>query len=410
MQERYDEVIETDSPQQALYLMTKAFRIRNNYALNALTHFDQDMRHVVVFHTDEKNDRTNHFYHQLTQDLPEKLTQMTEHVDIKNTLDDISDLIKDVDIVYTDKAYLKEDKHRFNQLKTMCEKHHTGLVTVENNVFVPVVIASDKEEYAARTIRPKINQKLQDFKDTVLMEYDGCLGEREAYEVLESFVRHKLDHYDQRNDPAKEMTSGLSPYLKFGFISPVQIFHIINEQSSPNKDAFLEELIVRRELAYNFVYYNEGYDTFDQMTYGWAYQTMDNHILDKREHLYTIEDYKTFNTHDKYFNTAMKEMIYFGEMHGYMRMYWAKKIIEWSKNYEYAFNTALKLNNYYFYDGNTPNGYTGVAWCFGKHDRAWTERQIFGKLRYMNANGLKRKFDIDDYVDMINQRVEDMDE
>jgi deoxyribodipyrimidine photo-lyase len=99
----------------------------------------------------------------------------------------------------------------------------------------------------------------------------------------------------------------------------------------------------------------------------------------------------------------MIEMVKLGKMHSYMRMYWAKKIIEWSKTYQEAYETALELNNHYFYDGLTPNGYTGVAWCFGKHDRAWFERDIFGKLRYMNANGLKRKFDIETYVKQMNE-------
>ena len=132
---------------------------------------------------------------------------------------------------------------------------------------------------------------------------------------------------------------------------------------------------------------------------------MKNHQYDLRDYIYTEDDYIHFKTHDIYFNTAMKEMIYFGRMHGYMRMYWCKKIIEWSTTYKEAYEIAIHLNNKYFLDGDTPNGYAGVAWCFGKHDRAWSERDIFGKLRYMNANGLKRKFDIDQYVENIEQEI-----
>jgi deoxyribodipyrimidine photo-lyase len=130
---------------------------------------------------------------------------------------------------------------------------------------------------------------------------------------------------------------------------------------------------------------------------------MNQHLKDKRLYIYTKEDYINFNTHDPYFNAAMIEMIYTGRMHSYMRMYWCKKIIEWSKDYQEAYEIAIELNNYYFIDGFTPNGYCGVAWCFGKHDRAWTERPIFGKLRYMNDNGLKRKFNIEDYVVKMNE-------
>ena len=141
------------------------------------------------------------------------------------------------------------------------------------------------------------------------------------------------------------------------------------------------------------------------MTHSWAYLTMDIHRLDEREYLYTVEDYISFNTHDVYFNAAMKEMVHLGAMHGYMRMYWGKKIIEWSSSYQKAYEIMITLNNYYFLDGNTPNGYAGVAWCFGKHDRAWTNRSIFGKLRYMNLNGLERKFDIQNYIVRIDYEI-----
>ena len=165
-----------------------------------------------------------------------------------------------------------------------------------------------------------------------------------------------------------------------------------------NIDSLFEQLVVRRELAFNFVYYNEGYDQFDSMTYAWAYQTMKEHENDPREVLYTLADYENASTHDPYFNAAMLEMIHTGFMHNYMRMYWAKKIIEWSPSYEEAYRTSVYLDDKYFLDGRDPNGYTGVAWCYGKHDRAWTERSVFGKLRYMNAGGLERKFKINDYV------------
>jgi deoxyribodipyrimidine photo-lyase len=128
---------------------------------------------------------------------------------------------------------------------------------------------------------------------------------------------------------------------------------------------------------------------------------MKAHASDERTYLYTIDDYLHYKTHDPYFNAAMKEMVETGFMHNYMRMYWAKKIIEWSKTHQEAYETTLYLNNKYFIDGRDPNSYTGVAWCFGKHDRAWTERPIFGKLRYMNDKGLERKFDMQGYINKV---------
>jgi len=138
------------------------------------------------------------------------------------------------------------------------------------------------------------------------------------------------------------------------------------------------------------------------MTEPWAYMTMKEHELDKRDYIYSKEELEHSKTHDPYFNAAMKEMFFTGYMHNYMRMYWAKKIIEWMPTFREAYSTIISLNNMYFIDGRDANSYAGVAWCFGKHDRAWTERHVFGKLRYMNDKGLERKFDIDSYVNWVN--------
>jgi deoxyribodipyrimidine photo-lyase len=157
---------------------------------------------------------------------------------------------------------------------------------------------------------------------------------------------------------------------------------------------------VRRELSHNFVFYNDQYDTFACLP-PWAHETLTCHAKDKREYVYSLAQFENAQTHDPYWNAAQKEMVLTGKMHGYMRMYWGKKILEWSENPRTAFEIALYLNNKYELDGRDANGFAGVAWCFGKHDRAWAERPVFGKVRYMNAAGLKRKFDIDAYVKKI---------
>jgi len=165
----------------------------------------------------------------------------------------------------------------------------------------------------------------------------------------------------------------------------------------PGRDAYLEELIVRRELAINYVYYNLQYDSFDGLP-AWVKKTLRDHTGDERGYVYSMADMERAVTHDKYWNAAQREMIISGKMHSYMRMYWGKKIIEWTAAPEEAFRTSLYLNNKYELDGRDPNGFTGVAWCFGKHDRPWASRSIFGNIRYMNENGLRRKFDADLYV------------
>jgi len=171
----------------------------------------------------------------------------------------------------------------------------------------------------------------------------------------------------------------------------------IKKMSSPGGESFLEELIIRRELSMNFVTFNPFYDRLRSLPH-WALATLKEHEKDAREYLYSRQEFEEARTHDPYWNAAQREMALTGKMHGYMRMYWGKKILEWSSTPMEAFQTALELNNRFELDGRDPNGFTGVAWCFGKHDRAWAERPVFGKVRYMNANGLRRKFDADLYV------------
>jgi deoxyribodipyrimidine photo-lyase len=199
-----------------------------------------------------------------------------------------------------------------------------------------------------------------------------------------------------RNDPNENYVSNLSPYLHFGQISPLYIALQISRSSGKAVDAFLEELIIRRELSMNFIHFNPKYDSFSGLP-AWAKMTLLEHQEDPRKYLYTREELEKALTHDPYWNAAQKEMVITGKMHGYMRMYWGKKILEWTATPQQAFDTALYLNNKYELDGRDPNGFTGVAWCFGKHDRPWARRPIFGNIRYMSEDGLKRKFDADKY-------------
>ena len=386
--------------------MMKSFRIRNNYSLYEALSYSQKNQlvlDIIIVEPYEENSRNLNFFKENTFDLIEKLTLFTDNVSIVKREDIKSEFLNDLNAIFIDKAYLRFDLDIYNFIKKECVTKRINLFTVESNVFVPVLVTSDKEEYSAKTIRNKINSRLKDYRTSVFDQMPLTKGEIRALDILSNFIDNKLINYHLHNDPSLNYTSLLSSYLKYGFISPVTIYNELAKIDCENKEDFLEELIVRRELAYNFVYYNPTYDQFEYMTYDWAYTTMKNHLNDKRDYLYCKEDYINFNTHDPYFNAAMIEMVYTGKMHSYMRMYWCKKIIEWSKDYKEAYKIALDLNNYYFIDGFTPNGYCGVAWCFGKHDRAWTERPIFGKLRYMNDNGLRRKFDIEEYVRQMNE-------
>jgi deoxyribodipyrimidine photo-lyase len=300
------------------------------------------------------------------------------------------------------------------------------LIQVESDVVVPVEETSPKEEYAAATIRSKIHKKPNHFlvplkenepaitslsmgidsfdinhaeKAISKLRIDRSVkkvssfhgGTKEAQKHLEVFLEAKLDRFPElRNDPTLDYLSHMSPYLHFGQISLLFIALKALETKSPGTEAFLEELIIRRELSMNFVFYNEQYDSYESVP-EWAKKTLRAHQKDKRQYLYTFEELERAKTHDPYWNAAQREMVLKGKMHGYMRMYWGKKILEWSKTPGEAFRIALYLNNKYELDGRDPNGFTGVAWCFGKHDRPWGERPIFGNVRYMNDKGFKKE-------------------
>jgi deoxyribodipyrimidine photo-lyase len=231
-------------------------------------------------------------------------------------------------------------------------------------------------------------------------------GESEAREHLAYFVNQKLSRYDlDRNDPTLEGQSNISPYLHFGQISAqrvaLQVLATMQEPSS-----FLEELVVRRELADNFCYYNSYYDSFNGFP-NWAKETLGEHQKDRREYIYTQKEMEAAQTHDDLWNAAQMEMVHKGKMHGYLRMYWAKKILEWTKSPEDALQAAIYLNDRYELDGRDPNGYTGIAWSIGGvHDRAWKERAIFGKVRYMSYKGASGKFDVKAYIQKVESAIQ----
>jgi deoxyribodipyrimidine photo-lyase len=351
-------------------------------------------------------------------------------------------LAGDAAALVTDRGYLT---HQRQWRSKGADQAPCPVWQVEGDVVLPVEEVSGKSEWAAATIRRKIHRIWDQYlvagdapnapgrdslgiriADSVQpdhelverLEIDRSVqpvatfkgGSSRALERLELFCKDSLPHYHTlRNDPARHHQSDLSPYLHFGQISPLTVALAVKAApGAPQeaKDAFLEELIVRRELSFNFVYYEGNYHSYDCIP-DWAKRTLEDHRRDKRPRLYSREQMEAARTHDPYWNAAMEEMRLTGKMHGYMRMYWGKKILEWSEAPEQAYATALHLNNRYFLDGRDPNSYAGVAWCFGKHDRPWKERPIFGKTRYMADSGLRRKFDMDGYLRRINALLAD---
>ena len=196
----------------------------------------------------------------------------------------------------------------------------------------------------------------------------------------------------------------MSKYLHFGQIAPAALLHWVRETkpADDNRAAFVEELLVRRELSVNYCYFTEDYDQYETLP-AWALQTLEEHASDERDPAYSLQQLEAAQTHDPYWNAAMMEMKHTGYMHNYMRMYWGKQILAWTEQPKEAFERALYLNNKYFLDGRDCNSFANVSWLFGRHDRGWTERPIFGKVRIMKQRGLKRKFKPDAYVEKVEK-------
>tara|TARA_B110000977_G_scaffold171397_2_gene222905 strand:+ start:71867 stop:73804 length:1938 start_codon:yes stop_codon:yes gene_type:complete len=393
--------------------------------------------------------------------------------------------------------------------ETIAEKATCPSSEVDAHNVVPVWEASPKMEVGARTLRGKllklypeflveypevpdvsgamklfasealtsaIQKNSHDWDKTIALAVDAgksvpevtwaVPGETAALIVLDNFLTRRLKLYESRNDPAKpQCLSGLSPYLHFGQISGARCAMEAKKfsKSAPKAvEVFFEELVVRRELADNFCWYSPKYDTLDGQKYDWAKDTLQLHAKDKRPYLYSKEEFETAKTHDKLWNAAQKELVYGGKMHGFMRMYWAKKILEWTASPEQALEFAIFLNDKYSLDGRDPSGYVGCAWSIvGVHDQGWKEREgtsfyplkscspctayvvyhlvrvstrpvrnsssspytalslncpyktltciskssVFGKIRYMAYSGCEKKFKIPDYIARVNELV-----
>jgi deoxyribodipyrimidine photo-lyase len=413
-----------------LYWMQSSQRIEGNHSLNyAIEKANKHkQRLLVAFGLTNFPEANNRHYKFMLEGLIETQNRLLEigagvSFQVKPPFELISELSNQASMLVLDQGYLRIIKKWYNKIipRIKCKA-----IQVESNVVVPVGIASNKEEYSAATFRRKISkivdkflhqQKIPEINKTnknenQLLENNSISnlkidkisyntsfrgGYREAKHHLDEFLAERLDEYhNKKNDPTLNKVSNMSPYLHFGQISPIEIALAVKEFSSKGSNAYLEELIVRRELAINFVHYNQYYDMIECLP-DWCRKTLNEHKKDTRQFIYSKKEFEKAKTHDPYWNAAQIEMLKTGKMHGYMRMYWGKKIIEWSKTPEEAYHIMLYLNNKYELDGRDPNGYAGIAWCFGKHDRPWKERPIFGKIRYMNDRGLERKFKIKEY-------------
>ena len=433
-----------------LYWMQSSQRAEYNHALEYAVQQANDLgqRLLVVFGlTDdypEANLRHYAFMLEGLKDVQEALSERGIKLAVRRGPPDEVTLEagEDASLIVTDRGYMRPQR-RWRE--RVAEEAGCLLTQVETDVVVPVELASSKQEHAARTLRPKIGEYLEDFLvalnptkpenesldigvdgldlsniEKVLDDMDldrsvGALrhlyrgGTSEAKKVFRKFLRKSFgDYVENRNQPQTDDVSHMSKYLHYGHISPIYVALKIRDANPPqgDLDSYLEELIIRRELSINFCHYTPDYDKFSCLP-NWAKETLEEHKDDSREYLYAREQLENAETHDEYWNAAMNEMRYTGYMHNYMRMYWGKKILEWSETPKEAYETMLYLNNKYFVDGRDPNSYANVAWVFGQHDRGWQERAVFGKVRYMSAGGLERKAKPREYVEKVGERIED---
>ncbi len=424
-------------PGPIVYWMSRDQRVNDNWALIFASELSlkYSIPLIVVFNVVPQfgyaGFRQYHFMLEGLKQVEKKLTDLNIQFKVlvgnasKNIVTFINDfqvgaLVSDFDPMKLKKQWKSE----------ILKSIQIPFYEVDAHNIVPCWIASEKQEYAAYTFRQKVNKFMKSFLDNfspiekrrayVVNDNDweaiykkikvaesikpvdwAKPGEDEALKVMEHFIKSKLQFYHlKKNDPNKDVTSKLSPYIHFGQISAQRIAQeVINSYNLKEaKDAFIEELFVRRELSDNFCHYNQDYDSVECFP-DWAKKTLEEHLDDERKYNYSLEELENAKTHNNLWNAAQMQMVKTGRMHGYMRMYWAKKILEWVPNPSVALEYAIYLNDKYQLDGRDPNGYVGIAWSIGGvHDRAWQERPISGKIRYMGYYGCKAKFDVDEYI------------
>jgi deoxyribodipyrimidine photo-lyase len=441
---------DTRDGEYVLYWMQEAQRTELNHALEYAVQKanERGQRLLVAFGlTDdypEANLRHYAFLLEGLQDVHEALKKRKiKFVVRRGSPDAVAlELGKAASLIVCDMSYLRLQKE---WREKVAGEAGCRVTQVETEVVVPVELASNKREHAARTLRPKINEHLGDFlveleptqveKQSLSMSVDGLDlsdidgildgmnldegasrishlykgGTSEAKGIFKDFLNNRFgDYVEHRNQPQTDDVSHMSKYLHYGHVSPIYLVLEARKANAPKDDldSFTEEVVVRRELSMNFCHFTPDYDSFSCLP-DWARKTLEEHKGDEREYAYTTKQLENAETHDEYWNAAMREMVHTGYMHNHMRMYWGKKILEWSDTPERAYETTLYLNDKYFVDGRDPNSYANIAWVYGNHDRGWKERPVLGKIRYMSAGGLERKAKPKEYVEKVERLVEE---
>lgn len=422
------------------YWMSRDQRVNYNYALLYAQELALEYKsslHVVFNIVPQFLNATIRQYDFMLKGL-RYVSEELEELNIPFTIllgDPISNIVSFIKAYYISTLITDFDPLKIKRYwkQKIIEQVDIPVIEVDTHNIVPAFFVSNKKEYGAAFFRKKIMKYLKGFltrpEKIILHPFNEKIinnielskieeflkvnrdvkpvdrfkpGVEEARRLLTKFIDERLNAYHlKRNDPNSECQSDLSPYLHFGQISSLEVvLKVLNSNCIQEaKDAFLEEIIVRKELADNFCLYEGNYDNINGIPL-WARESLEKHKNDRREYQYKIRDLEYGRTHDPLWNAAQKQMIVEGKMHGYLRMYWAKKILEWTSTPEEAIETAIYLNDKYELDGRDPNGYVGILWSIGGlHDRPWKERRIFGKIRYMSYESCKKKFNVEKFVE-----------
>lgn len=448
-----------DTGKCVLYIMSRDQRVRDNHALLAAQAeaLEHKLPLVVMFNVLPSTGfrRREHY-----QFMIEGLQEVSDSLDNMNipfitTIGDMHEnATKIMNYIRPRSLYFDFSPLRGPRAaqKKIAAAANCRVIVVDTHNVIPVWVTSGKEEFAAHTIRRKIHKLIEEWAvehgalkkhpytlseipkgatkddtDTLLANIPACgiehgfkSGEKAAELRLSQFIETGLTKYaNDRNDALAEAQSDLSPYLHYGQISSLRILlDIMQSKSHPPQiftsfkipahgdtvsekdgiDSFIEELIVRKELADNFCFYNPNYDNLDGAK-DWAKKTLADHADDPREFVYTKQQLEDALTHDELWNAAQIQLRKSGKIHGYLRMYWAKKILEWTNSPKTAIAWTIELNDTYHLDGGDPNGYVGILWSIaGLHDRPWFNRDVYGTVRYMARSGAEKKFDVTEYI------------
>ena len=378
---------------EIVYLCEREIRAKDNFALQFAIEKSKELNlSLKIIHPKIKYD-----YRQKQRFIDNQVEQTKTQFSnigldfeiIENTPVEIIKNTKPAILIIDFNPILKRDYLKNADFK-ICE--------IDGHNIIPAKFVSKKQEYSAATLRIKIYHNIYPF----LTEFMNLTSDKvEADYVLDDFIKNKLQYYSEnKNNPSVNVISSLSKYLNLGFISSQRIaLEVIQSGVKDiNKETFLEELIIRKELSDNFCLYSKSFKNFSSIP-NWAKMSLENHKYDIRPYIYSIEILESAKTHDKLWNATQTQLVKEGIIHGYLRMYWAKKILEWMSTPDEALKAAIYLNDKYAYDAPSANGYVGILWAIGGlHDRAFADYPVTGKIRRMTYDSMKRKYDLFSYI------------